>query len=294
MMNGGLAVAAILSLPALAQAAPAAPVAVVAAENMYGDIAAQLGGPHVHVVSIVSSPDVDPHLFETTPRVARAVAGARIAIQNGLGYDPWMSKLLAASPAARRDLLVVSDLMARPHGANPHLWYDPGTMPALVRALSARLAAADPGDAGDLAQRRDRLLASLGTIAERVASLRRRLAGIPVTASEPVFGDMAAALGLDMRNTRFQLAVMNGTEPSASDQAALESDLRQHRVRCFFFNAQASTAAAQRLRRIAQDAGIPVIGITETMPAGTDYQHWILRELDAVDQALGPAGPVQR
>lgn len=263
-----------------------APLVVVAAENFYGDLAAQLGGPNVAVTSILSNPDEDPHLFEVTPRIGRAVSNARVIVLNGIDYDPWMQKLLAASGTQGKTILVVADLVGRRSGDNPHLWYDPATMPAYANALSAALAKADPANAADYAARLHRVLSSLAPIAGRAKALHARFAGLPVTANEPVFGEMAAAIGLDMRNERFQLAVMNDTEPSASDVAAMETDLRQHRVRLFLYNSQATDSAANRLRDIAARAGVPVVGVTETEPHGLDYQAWMLSELDAVEKAL--------
>jgi zinc/manganese transport system substrate-binding protein len=270
--------------PVLAQ--EGSPLTIVAAENFYGDVAQQLAGPHAKVTSILSNPDEDPHLFEASPSVARALAGARIAVYNGVDYDPWMAKLLGASTVANRQVIVVADLLHRATGSNPHLWYDPATMPAYAQALSAGLVAADPAHKADYDQRLQTFLGTLTPLQTRIAGLRRKYAGLPVTATEPVFGYMAAALGLDMRNEHFQLAVMNNTEPSATDVAAMETDLKQHRVKLFIYNSQATDTAAERLLRIARVAKVPYIGVTETEPKGRDYQQWMLSQLDALDRAL--------
>jgi zinc/manganese transport system substrate-binding protein len=112
-----------------------------------------------------------------------------------------------------------------------------------------------------------------------------------VTATEPVFGYMASALGLTMRNERFQLDVMNDTEPSAADIAAFEDDLTKHRVRLLIYNSQATDEAARRLLEIARQSKVPVIGVTETEPAGRTYQAWMLDQLEALDAALSNGGP---
>ncbi len=266
-------------------------LSIVAAENFYGDVAQQLAGLHAAVTSILSNPDQDPHLFEASPSVARDLSGAQIAIYNGADYDPWMTKLLGAAKAGHRRVIVVADLVHKQAGDNPHLWYDPATMPAFARALSADLAAADPASKADYDGRLQRFLASLQPIQAKVAELRQHYAGTPVTATEPVFGYMAAALGLVMRNERFQLAVMNDTEPSASDVAAFENDLRQHQVKLFIYNSQATDMAAQRLLRLAKQSNVPVVGVTETEPEGKDYQQWMLGQLDALERAMaGQAG----
>ena len=277
-----------LLLPAVARAGEAK-IAVVAAENFYGDVAQQIGGDRVSVISILSSPDQDPHLFEISPGIIREVAAAQVAVYNGADYDPWIDGLLKVAPRAGRSVIVAADLMHKKSGDNPHLWYDPATMPAVAGALAAAFAAADPGHRDDYAARLKTFLASLGPMNEKIAVIAGKYAGAPVTATEPVFGYMAQALQLKMRNERFQLAVMNDTEPSARDIAAFEQDLRTHQVRAVFYNKQASNNLVQHLLEIARAANITVVGITETAPPGISYQDWMLNELDATGRAL--AGP---
>jgi zinc/manganese transport system substrate-binding protein len=286
----GLALAGLLAL-ALAPAAPAAEgkLAVVAAENFYGDVARQIGGERVAVISIMNSPDQDPHLFETTPGIVRQIAGAQLAILNGADYDPWMEKLLAAAPRPNRKVIVAADLVHKKAGDNPHLWYDPATMPAVARAITSALSAADPAHKSDYSTQLTKFLASLAPINEKIAAIRGKYAGAAVSASEPVFGYMAQALGLQMRNEKFQLSVMNDTEPSARDVAAFEQDLKDHKVRVMFYNKQASSKIVQHLVALARAARIPVVGVTETAPPGLSYQDWMLGELSDTEKAL--AGP---
>lgn len=259
---------------------------IVAAENMYGDIAGQIGGGLVTVASILSNPNEDPHLFSASPSVARELAGADIVIVNGADYDPWMAALLAASKAPGRVVINVADLLGRKPGDNPHLWYDPNAIPDLTPRLVAALTAKDPANAAAYRQNGARLLASLAPIHARMAAMRTKYAGIEVTATEPVFGLMAQALGLVMRNQRFQVAVMNGTEPSPSDVAAFEDDLRQREVRVLFYNAQVTDDLTTTLLALARQSGVPVVGVTETEPAQKDYQQWMTSGLDGVDRAL--------
>ena len=281
----GLAVLAGLGLsaPGWAQVVP---LSVVAAQNFYGDVAGQVAGAGVSVTSIVSSPDQDPHAFEASPSTARALSSARIVVYNGLDYDPWMTKLVRATRSPERQVLVAATLLGRKAGANPHLWYDPTAMPAVAKAIADALAAADPANAPGYKQRLAAFTASLQPLDARIAAMRTRFAGTPVTATEPVFGYMATALGLVVRNERFQLAVMNGTEPRPSDVKAFEADLREKKVRVLFYNGQATGPAAQRLVRLAREGGIPVVAVTETQPAGMTYQAWMLAQLDALEAAL--------
>jgi len=261
-------------------------IAVVAAENFYGDIVRQIGGDRVAVVSIMNNPDQDPHLFETTPATVRQIANAQIVVFNGANYDPWMEKLLAATPRSNRTAINVAQLMGRKPGDNPHLWYDPPTMPAVATAIADALSRADSAHSSDYATRLDATLASLSRITRRVAQLKTKHAGTAVSATEPVFGPMADALGLVMRNQRFQLAMMNDTEPSARDVAAFERDLKDRKVKVLIYNSQVSEKLTERLRDIAAKSRIPVVGVTETMPANTTFQDWLLGELDAMDKAL--------
>ena len=162
-------------------------------------------------------------------------------------------------------------------------------MPAAAKALAEAFAKADPAHKDDYAARLKTFLASLTAINERIAAIRGKFAGAPVTASEPVFGTMAAALKLTIRNERFQLSIMNDTEPSARDVAAFEQDLKTRRVRVLFYNKQASDKAVQRLVDLAHANKIPVVGVTETAPPGVSFQDWLMGELNDTEKAL--AGP---
>jgi zinc/manganese transport system substrate-binding protein len=285
-----LAVAALLAFGgASSSQAAESKIAVVAAENFYGDLARQIGGDRVQVASIMNNPDQDPHLYETAPGVVRQIAGARIVVLNGANYDPWMEKLLKAGPRADRTVISAASLTGRKAGDNPHLWYDPDTMPKVAAALAQAFSKADAAHAPDYAARLKTTLASLDRINARVAQMKAKFAGQPVTATEPVFGLMTNAIGLTMRNESFQLAMMNDTEPSARDVAAMEDDLRGRKVKALIYNKQVSEKLTERLRDIAVKAKVPVVGVTESMPADTNFQNWVLGELDALDKAL--SGP---
>jgi zinc/manganese transport system substrate-binding protein len=280
-------------LSAFAAASPASAadgtITIVAAQNFYGDIARRIGGDRVSVASIMSNPDQDPHLFETTPGVVRQIADARIVIVNGANYDLWMDKLIAAAPRPGRTIISAAQLVNAKAGDNPHLWYAPATMPAVARAIAAALTQADSAHAADYAARLARTLADLDRVAQRVAQIKAKHAGKPVTATEPVFGPMAAALDLAMRNQSFQLAMMNDTEPSARDVAAIEDDLKNGKVKVLIYNKQVSEKLTERMLAIAAKAKVPVVGVTETQPANVSFQDWMLGELDALDKALtGP------
>jgi zinc/manganese transport system substrate-binding protein len=289
-MPTGLTAVLLVTLAALTVAHAAdGKIALVAAENFYGSVARQIGGDRVSVASIMNNPDQDPHLFEVSPSIIRQIAAAKIVVYNGADYDPWIEKLLTVTPKPDRTVIVAAEIVNRKAGDNPHLWYNPTTMPAVASALAAALAAADPAHKDDYAARLETFVASLEPLNEKIAAIRGKFAGIPVTASEPVFGYMADALKLTMRNERFQLAIMNDTEPSARDLAAFERDLKTHQVRVLFYNKQAQNSIVQHLVDLARASNIPVVGVTETAPSGASYQDWMLMQLDETQRAL--AGP---
>jgi zinc/manganese transport system substrate-binding protein len=281
--------AAALAFCAFSAPALADPVKVVAAENFYGDLASQIGGANVAVTSILSSPDEDPHLFEASPETAKALSDAKIVIVNGVDYDPWMEKLLSAHKPPGRKEIVVGALVGHKAGDNPHLWYDPATMKAAAKALVADLVAIDPAHKADYEQGQAKFLESLKPLDDKIAAMRKSFAGQPVTASEPVFGYQAGLIGLKVHNEKFALAVMNNAEPTASEVAGFENDLKGHKVKVMLYNAQASEPAVQRLVQMAKDNGIPVVGVSETEPPNATYQTWMLGQLGALDKALGPA-----
>jgi zinc/manganese transport system substrate-binding protein len=285
MINKLRALAAIvfctLSAPAFAD-----PVKVVAAENFYGDMVSQIGGANIAVTSILSNPDDDPHLFEASPATAKALSDAKIVIANGADYDPWMEKLLSAHKAPDRKEIIVARLVGRKAGDNPHLWYDPAYMKAAAKALVADLTAVDPAHKADYEQGQTKFLDSLKPLDDKIATMRKSYAGQPITASEPVFGYQAALIGLKVHNEKYALAVMNNAEPTPSEVAAFENDLKGHKVKVMMYNAQASEPAVGKLVQMAKDNNIPVVGVSETEPPNSTYQDWMMGQLNALDKAL--------
>src|SRR5436305_5654505 len=167
---------------------------VVAAENAYGDIAAQIGGTNVSVTSILSDPSADPHLFEPGTHNGLAVAQARVVIQNGLGYDAFMSKLEAAAPNAHRTVVTIADVLGV-HGkdANPHLWYDVPGLGRVAGAIAAALERADPAHAPAYRTGLRKFVASLRPLQDEVARMRTSFGAKPVAYTEPVPGSLIEA-----------------------------------------------------------------------------------------------------
>jgi zinc/manganese transport system substrate-binding protein len=285
-MINKLPILAVIAIGALSAPAFADPVKVVAAENFYGDMVSQIGGANVAVISILSNPDDDPHLFEASPSTAKALSDAKIVIANGVDYDPWMEKLLGASKAPGRKEIIVGALVGRKPGDNPHLWYDPTYMKAAAKALVADLVAADPAHKADYEQGEAKFIVSMKPLDDKLVTMRKSYAGQPVTASEPVFGYQAKLIGLDVHNEKYALAIMNNAEPTPSQVAAFENDLRGKKVKVMLYNAQASEPAVGKLVQMAKDNNIPVVGVSETEPPNSTYQDWMMGQLNALDKAL--------
>lgn len=278
-----LALSAAFALPAIADE----PIAILAATNFYGEAATAIGGDRVAVESVIIAPGVDPHDFDPPPSVARAVADADIVVMNGADYDHWLEHLIEANEVDGRTVINVAELIGVEEGENPHVWYDPKAMPALASALAETLAEIVPDATDDFTAARDAFVATLAPVDERIAELHAQFAGTEVAATEPVFGYLADALGLEMTNEAFQTAIMNESEPAASDIAALEDDIRSGRVKVLFYNEQVEDAFTRNLADLARASGVPLVGVSETQPDGKTFAEWMLDTLDETGKALG-------
>ena len=262
---------------------------VVAAENFWGSIAAQLGGTRVQVTSVVANPSADPHDYEPTALDARAFAGAQLVVVNGIGYDPWASRLLAANPVEGRIVVDVGDLVRLKAGANPHRWYSPADVRRVIRGLVDAYARLDPREAAWFRRQERRLEThALARYERLLAALRRRYHGVAVGASESIFVPLAQALRLELVTPSFFLkAISEGTEPTAADVATIDRQVAQHRIAVWVVNRQNSTPDVSRITGAARKGGIPVTTITETLsPASTTFQAWQVRQLEALGAAL--------
>jgi len=262
---------------------------VVAAENFWGSIAAQLGGGRVHVTSVITSPATDPHDYEPTAADARTMAGAQLAIVNGIGYDPWASKLIAANPVHGRVVLTVGDLVGIKPGGNPHRWYSPSDVQTVIDEIVRDYAKLDPKDAGYFKQQKTRFeTRGLAQYKQLLATIKRRYHSVPVGASESIFAPLAQALGLKLLTPgSFLKAISEGTDPTASDKTTIDRQIARRQIKIWVFNSQNSTPDVQRITDAARKRGIPVATITETLtPASASFQQWQARQLQALAAAL--------
>jgi zinc/manganese transport system substrate-binding protein len=276
--------------PAVGSSSPRAGVVeAVGAENEYANVLSQVGGRYVHVFSILNNPNTDPHTFEASPSVAAEVSGAELIVQNGVGYDTFMNKIESAAPSSRRRVIVVQHLLGLPDSTpNPHLWYDPRTMPAAAKAMAAALSALQPAHAGYFRANLAKFDHSLRPFLSEVSSFRAKYAGTAVATTEPVADYLLEAMGMDnLTPFGFQADIMNGVDPSPEDIALEEGLLTRHQVRVFCYNEQVVDALTASIRQTAMRAEVPVVGVYETMPTkGYDYQSWMMAELRAIVKAL--------
>ena len=262
---------------------------VVAAENFWGSIAAQLGGGRPSVSSIIVNPDTDPHAYEPNARDARALAGAQLVIVNGLGYDAWADRLLAASPLSGRLVLNVGRALELGAGANPHQWYSPAHVQQIVDRISAAYERLDPADTSYFAQRRVTFLtAGLARYQALRREIRAEFAGAPVGYSESIFQPLGQSMGLKLLTPySFAKAVAEGTEISAKDKQTVDDQAQHRLIKVWVYNSQNATPDIQRINTIAEQQHIPIATVTETLsPATLSFEQWQVAQLEALRAAL--------
>ena len=251
-------------------------------------MAAQIGGSHVAVTSVLSDPNADPHLFEPGTANGLAVAHARVVIENGLDYDAFMSRLERSAPSGERTVVTISDVLGiRGRDANPHLWYDVPALGRIAAAIECALVGADAAHAAAYHTGRRRFVASLGPLRRAVAAIRAKHTGAPVGYTEPVPGYLVVAAGLrNLAPSSFTRPIEEGTEPSATAVSAMTALVARRRIRVLLYNKQAVSPITARVRAAARRAGVPVVGITETLPPHLSFHAWQLRQVQQLGRAL--------
>jgi len=267
-------------------------IEVVAAENFWGSIAAQVGGSHVHVTSLIVDPNADPHSHQDNITDARTVADAQYVIFNGAGYDPWMNRLLQANPVSGRRELNIGAFNGKHEGDNPHMWYNPDYITAVANRIRDDLKALDTADANAFDQSAQTFLTtSLKGYHDAIAAIKTKYNGTPIGATESIFSYLAPALGLNLITPASYLkAVSEGQDISAADEAAVEQQISKKQIKILIYNSQNTPNNIQALLVKAKANAIPLATVTETLtPATASYQEWQTAQLQGIQVALAQA-----
>jgi zinc/manganese transport system substrate-binding protein len=260
--------------------------------DAWGSIVAQLGGTHVATTSIVGNPDTDPHDYEPTPGDARAIASSDVFVENGIGYDSWAAKVIAASPSVDRAVIDVGHVVGVPEGGNPHRWYSPTDVGTVADAITSAFKRLDPADAAYFdAQRVAFETTGLAEYHRLIDDIRTRYSGTKVGASESIFAPLLDAVGLDLITPpSFLKAISDGTDPNAADRTLIDTQISAHQLEVYLFNVQNATPDVTAQVDAARKAGIPVATATETLsPRGATFQDWQSTQLRGLAAALREA-----
>jgi zinc/manganese transport system substrate-binding protein len=309
--------------PPADQPAGEEPLPVVASTNVYGSIVEAVGGDRVSVESLIDDPAADPHSYESTPADAAAVAGARLVVANGGGYDEFVTQLVESSGTAPTviDAVEVSGLApaeeehaeggehtdgehadeehaadehghGHEHGGfNEHVWYSLATVQAVATRVATDLGTADPAGAAEFTANAEAFNGRVAELLARAQAIGAAQPGTRVAVTEPVPGYLVEAAGLtDATPPEFTEAIEEDTDPPAAVLQETLALFQADPVRALVVNAQTETPSTDQVRQAAQTAGVPVVEMTETLPEGTtDYVAWMGSQIDALAGALGTA-----
>ena len=267
-------------------------IQVAAAENFWGSIAAQLGGAKVAVSSIIVNPNTDPHSYEPTASDGVTLARSQVAIVNGIGYDAWASKLLAANPSNGRVVLDVGNVLGLTQGDNPHQWYSPSSVQRVIGQIVADYKRIDPTDSSYFDRQRSAFETTALSEYDRLrGEIRARYAGVPVGYSESIFQPLGQDLALKLATPySFAKAIAEGSDVSAADKQTVDRQAEQHAIKVWIYNSQNATPDVQRVNQLARAAHIPITTITETLsPASATFEQWQSAELRSLLAALHQA-----
>ncbi|HEX3618496.1 MAG TPA: zinc ABC transporter substrate-binding protein [Solirubrobacteraceae bacterium] len=263
-------------------------IKAVGAENQYANVISQIGGKYVSVSALMSNPNTDPHTFEASASVAQTVSAAKLVVQNGVGYDTFMNKIESASSSSSRKVIDVQKLLGLPDSTkNPHLWYDPRTMPAVATMLVKDLTALEPSHKHYFTANAEKFDASLKPWLNAIKSFKSKHPATRVATTEPVGDYMLQAAGTDnVTPWNLQADIMNGVDPAPQDIDLQNNLFKSHKVKVFLYNQQVTDSLTESFLKLAARYHVPVVGVYETMPLGYSYQSWMLAEINALNSAV--------
>jgi zinc/manganese transport system substrate-binding protein len=263
-------------------------IKVVAAENFYGNLASQIGGSHVVVTSILSDPNVDPHAYQSNVNTGITVSRANLVIENGAGYDDWMDKILSSVPNSNRLLLKGYDLATTHLPENEHVWYSFANVAVIAQAITADFKRLDPADAAAFDSNLQVFKLSLQPLQQKVAAINTKYHGTPVGLTETIYLYQAQPEGLNVLTPfEFEKAIAEGNDPPADTVITATNQINDHQIKVLIYNVQTITPVTTNLENLAKAKNIPIVPVSETMPAGKTYQTWMMDQLNALQAALG-------
>lgn len=272
-------------------------IVAVGAENQYTSVINQVGGRYVDATSVMSDPNTDPHTFEASARVAADIGAASLVVQNGLGYDSFMSKIEAASASSSRTVITAQQVLGLPDSTqNPHLWYSPKTMPAVAKSIAAALSKIQPSHKAYFEANLAAFDASLAKWTAALAAFKSAHPDVPVATTEPVADYLLEAAGTkNLTPWALQAAIMNDTDPAPQDVAIQDALFRNRSVKVFLYNQQVTDSITTTYLQLASANHVPVVGVYETMPTdGYTYQSWMEAELSALESAVTSGKSTER
>jgi zinc/manganese transport system substrate-binding protein len=260
---------------------------VVAAENFYGDIVKQLGGSHVNVTSILSDPNVDPHEYTSSVQTALKVSQADLVLENGLGYDDWMDKLLASSPNSQRIVLIGGKIADHLLPDNPHVWYDVNNMSAIAQAITDALKKLDSSDAATFDSKLATFKQSLISLQHKITEINVKYKGTPIALTETIYLYQTGPEGFKVLTPfAFMKANAEGTDPPADTVTAINNEISLKQAKILIYNIQTVTPITTHVQNAATKQHIPIVPVSETMPPGKTYQTWMMDQLNGLETAL--------
>lgn len=260
-------------------------VHIVSAETSYAQIAQRLGGEYVQVTPLMTQTNQDPHLFTASTKQAKALAQADIIVFNGAGYDLWINHLLPAIKKENQLVIEVAALL--PYKVkNPHIWYDPQTMPLYAHELVAALKKYDPEHAAYFSRQLQQFLQQYQQLQNLIKTLKQNDAGKAVLMTEPLFEPMADTIGLRVLGKGFAKNIMNEAPPTPSEIADFEQVIMQRQAQALIYNKQVISPLIESMKNKASAYQIPLVGISETQPLNQDYIEWMSGQLHSVAEAL--------
>jgi zinc/manganese transport system substrate-binding protein len=272
--------------------ATGAPIPIVASTNVYGDIASQIGGSAVAVTSIIDDPDKDPHEYQADAQNQLALSKARIVIENGGGYDDFVDTMLSSannSSATVLNAANISGIDQKPADGefNEHVWYDMPTVSKVVDQLTDALKTADPADAAIFTANAAAFQAKLDTIEATEAATKAESAGKGAAITEPVPLYMLTAMGLTNKTPEaFSEAIEEGTDVAPDVLSQTLALFSSNSVDVLAYNSQTSGPQTEAVLTAAKAAGVPVVPVTETLPAGDDFISWMTGNVNAITAAV--------